>query len=54
MMVGAMSEGGDMALGRVYRTVRRLVDTALALVALSVALFLFVVILFMKSTVSLN
>ena len=54
MMVGAMSEGGDMALGRVYRTVRRLVDTALALVALSVALFLFVVILFMKSTVSLS
>ena len=48
-----MSEGADGAFGRVYRTVRHLVDTTLALVALSVALFLFVVILFMKSTVSL-
>lgn len=54
MLVGAIGEGSDAALGRLYRTVRRLVDTALALVSLSVALFLFVVILFMKSTVSLN
>ena len=53
LLVGAMSEGADGAFGRVYRTVRHLVDTTLALVALSVALFLFVVILFMKSTVSL-
>ena len=53
MLVGAMGEGGGMALGRLYRTIRRLVDTTLALVALSTALFLFVVILFMKSTVSL-
>ena len=53
MLVGALSEGSDAAFGRVYRTVRHLVDVTLALVALCVALFLFVVILFMKSTVSL-
>ena len=53
MLVGAMGEGADPTYGRLYRTVRRIVDTATALVALSVALFLFVIILFMKSTVSL-
>ena len=53
MLVGAMGEGTDSAFSRLYRTVRRIIDTTLALVALSVALFLFVVILFMKSTVSI-
>ncbi len=53
MLVGAIGEGTDTAYSRLYRTVRRLIDTTLALVALSVSLFLFLVILFMKSTVSL-
>lgn len=52
LMVGAFGEGGDGTLSRLYQTVRRLLDTTLALVALSVSLFVFVVILFMKSTVS--
>lgn len=52
LAVGAFGEGGDGVLTRLYQTVRRLLDTTLALVALAVSLFVFVVILFMKSTVS--
>ena len=52
LIVGAFGEGADGTLARLYQTVRRLLDATLALVALTVSLFVFVVILFMKSTVS--
>ena len=53
LVVGAFGEGGDGTLTRLYQTVRRMLDTTLALVALADSLFVFVVLLFMKSTVSL-
>ncbi len=53
LFVSAFGEGESGVLSRLYATLRRILDTTMALVALSVALFVFAVILFMKSTASL-